>query len=248
MISVVMTYHNRQEQLNRTLESISKTKYEDFEVIIVDDRSEKDITISGYPFKIHILKLIGGYTFQRQWFNSGIPYNVGFYFALLRNPEVIIIQNAESYHQGDIISHAANVPLNEYWSYHCYSLSENELPTPLNIRDKGASFDGESAWYNHETYRPAAYHFCCALRTENLRKLNGFDERFIDGKDYEDNYFVHQVRTLGLKIKFIRDPFVFHQWHYSGNRPAGPANNRDLYFEFLKENNYRAKHLVTADF
>lgn len=248
MITIVMTYRDRQEQLNRTLESMSRSKSGDFRVIIVDDRSEKKITISGYPFPIDILRLEGGLTMQRQWFNSGIPYNIGFYFALLplNRPDVVIIQNAECYHEGDIISHAHNVPETEYWSYHCYSLSEGELPgvKPVN---KGASIDGDSAWYNHELYRPVGYHFCCALTVNNLRKLNGFDERFIDGKDWEDNYLVHQVRTLGLKIKFIHYPFVYHQWHYSANRESGPGNNKALYEKLIKEKNYRAEHLVTQN-
>jgi glycosyltransferase involved in cell wall biosynthesis len=247
-LTVVMTYRDRQEQLNRTLESIAQSKSRDFRVIIVDDRSEKKITISGYPFPIDILRLEGGMNNQKQWNNPCVAYNLGFYFALLplNKPDVIIIQNAECYHEGDILSHAKGILKDEYWTYHCYSLGEGEN-TGVRPNNRGASFDGDSAWYNHELYRPVGYHFCSAIRTENLIKINGFDERFLEGPGWDDNYFVHQVNTLGLKVKFIDYPFVYHQWHYTSDWKDKPNNNKAVYEKLIKDNNYRAEHIITRD-
>lgn len=242
MLAIVMTYHNRLEQLKITLKSISKSQHKDFEVIVVDDCSDEEVKkLPQYSFPITVLRLT-----DRKWFNSCVPYNKGFYYAMLRNPEVVIIQNAECYHSGDVITRASSVKDDEYLSFHCYSLAKDEVLGKVT-NNKGASFDGDSAWYNHEIYRPVGYHFCTALTGANLRKLNGFDERFMNGKDYDDNYLLHQVRTLGLKIKFVPSPFVYHQWHYSAPRLPGPADNKKIYEDLIRENNYRAKHINTPD-
>ncbi len=243
MISIVMTYFNRPEQLKKTLESISKTKERLAEVIIVDDGSDEDYqdeTIYNIPVTYLKVK-------DKNWKNTCVPYNIGFRHALAADPDVVIIQNAECYHEGDIISHAKKVPLDEYWVYHCYSLAEGENPG-IRLNSKGASYDHESAWYCHEVYRPKPYHFCSAIRAENLRKINGIDERLADGIAYEDDMLLHQITSLGLKIRYISFPFVFHQWHHTPERdPYLIKKNAEIFAELSKEPFYRGRHLITPD-
>lgn len=243
MISIVLTYKDRPEQLRKTLESISKSKERMFEVIIVDDGSDEvyeDNTVYNMP--VSYLRLT-----DKNWKNTCIPYNAGFANALAGEPEVILIQNAECCHEGDIVSHAKNVPIDEYWVYHCYSLAEGETPG-LRTNNKGASFDHESAWYCHEVFRPKPYHFCSAMRTENLIKLNGMDERLAYGIAYEDDMFLHQIKSLGLKIKYIHYPFVFHQYHFTPARdPYLIKKNFEIFTELSQFPVYRAEHLISPD-
>ena len=119
------------------------------------------------------------------------------------------------------------------------------------LNNRTAVSNGDPAWYNHSVYRPEALHFCCAITTENLRKINGFDENFANGLGYEDNYLIHQIKILGLKIEFIDDPFVFHQYHYDKKAFTFDA---DLYTrtgslcESLKRRKtYRAEHFITEN-
>ncbi len=240
-ISVVMTYFERQAQLEKTLLSIAKTAHKDFEVIIVDDCSKNDIILPELPYKAEVIKLK-----DKTWFNTANVYNVGFHRALKSNPDVVIIQNAECYHHGDVLSYAEKVTDDNYIAFACYSLAKDEEPGTV-INDRIVTFTGDSGWYNHPVHRPVAFHFCAAITAKNLRKINGFDERFCEGVAYEDNYFVHQIRNLGLRIDIPTDPMVFHQFHYVGAAvdPERVKRNEGLWRELESDNNYRAVHKLT---
>lgn len=243
-IAIVATFFQRQPQLDKTLASIAKTKHTDFEVIIVDDCSPEEIILPDLPFDITVLRLSG-----KTWANTANVYNVGFIEALKRNPDIIILQNAECYHHGDILSYAEkNITDENYIAFGCYSLAKGEEPGII-VNDRIAEFCGESAWYNHPVHRPCGYHFCAAISVNNLKKINGFDERFCEGIAYEDDYFIHQIRNLGLRIDIPIDPIVFHQYHYDGlyRDPALVYRNEMLWGELKEDTNYRAIHKLTPD-
>jgi hypothetical protein len=127
-------------------------------------------------------------------------------------------------------------------------LAQNETPENVVINNRSALHNGDSAWYNHSEFRPVGFHFCSAIAAGNLKKINGFDERFNDGIAYEDNYFVHQIKSLGLNIKIINYPFVFHQFHYSNtveDITELVEKNRLLYLELSQGNDYKAHHILT---
>jgi len=222
-IVIVMTSYRRADLLQQTLKSLEQYKGRDVHIIVDEDECP-----------------------GKTWVNSCIAYNRGFHLALEMDPDIVIIQNAECYHGGDIVGYAEkHLTSGNYISFGCYSISRESPLPPLIMWNEGASFDGQSAWYNHPEYRPVGYHFCSAITAENLRKLNGFDERFKDGKDYEDNYLLHQISRLGLRIEITSEPFVFHQWHYSAPRAGG--SNKELYESLVKTEGYRAVHLITPD-
>ena len=246
-LSIVCTYYQRQVQLNKTLESFKQYNPDDFNVIIVDDNSPDDIQLPELSFEVTIIKIR-----EKNWINPCVAFNTGFVEALKSNPDIIIIQNAECYHVGDVIEYVLkNVTETNYITFAAYSLSKEQDVNLKNLSNRLAGFNGDSAWYNHSIYRPEYLHFCSAITAGNLRKLNGFDERFAMGLGFEDNYLVHQVNMLGLEKLIIDDPFVFHQYHYDV-----PAFNFDdlLYGKtstlcnYLKaEKTYRAVHLLTPD-
>ena len=239
MIAIVATYYNRLPQLTNTVASLSK--YNDFRFIVVDDGSPEPISIQA-PF-MEVIRLT-----NKTWYGSCIPYNVGFRKALEYNPDIVIIQNAETYHAGDILGYVReNLTDENYIAFPCYSLSEDDTIPPAVIHNYENRCDGDSAWYNHPVYRPTGYHFCAAITANNLRRINGFDERFKDGCDWDDNYLLHQVRTLGLRIDIPLEPVVYHQWHYSSIRERGTNDNAALYQQLIKGMAYRAVHLLTPD-
>src|SRR5665648_266203 len=103
-IFVVLTYFQRQFQLNKTLQSIAKTKHDNFEVIIVDDNSTDDIMLPLVLYPITVIK-----TKDKTWTDRDIPANIGFAEALKRGADIIISQNAECYHVGDVLEYAETV-------------------------------------------------------------------------------------------------------------------------------------------
>lgn len=243
MISVVMTYYERQYQLTRTLLSLNNSKA-DFEVIIVDDNSREDIILPKIKYPCRIIKLT-----QKSWTNPEPVYNIGISQA---KGSVIVLQNAECYHVGDVLKVAETVTDNDYISFACFSLSkESTFNNKLPLNNIGASKDGQDAWYNHPVFRPVYYDFCSAITANNLKKLNGYDERLSFGCGYGDDYLLARIRMLGLRITLMQEPFVAHQWHYGSVVPENKGElilkNKNLYHELLKENDYRAKHLITPD-
>lgn len=241
-----MTYFNRQAQLIKTLESFKKYNPKDFNVIIVDDNSPEDIAPPPLDFEVQIIKLT-----TRKTVSSAPVYNEGFRKALQTNPDIVIIQNAECYHASDILSKAKEVNEKTYIAFSCYSLAEGESPETVVRNDRIALYNGDSAWYNHPEFRPVGFHFCSAITAGNLRRINGFDERFMYGIDYDDNYLIHQVRTMGLEVIIPADYFVYHQFHYNIPRPLNGfnnlRNNLELYNELVLKNEFRAVHLITPD-
>ena len=237
-----MAYHNREKQLMKTLESFKDCK--DVEVIIVNDSDP--IKLPALSFNVTIIDV------KKTWINPGVNFNIGFVEAMKRNPENILIQNPECYHIGNIFSVVKEkLTDSNYLTFACYSLGKDQDVTFRSFNNRTAVSNGDSAWYNHSKYRPEALHFCCAIKTKNLCKINGFDEQFWDGLGYEDNYFIHQIRTLGLRIEFVDNPFVLHQYHYDQKAFTFDA---DLYArtgrlcERLKRQNiYKAKHRITPD-
>ena len=245
MIIVVCTYHNRQESLMRTLESFKHSKEKDFNVVIVDDNSKDDIRLPALPYEVRVIR-------QRNepWSGNFVcSMNIGFFYAMDYEPDIIIMQHSECYHKGDVLSYAKTVTDENYISFGCYALGEAETPDTAEIINRSCTQDGQRSWYNHPEIRPVGYNFCSAITTKNLVKLNGFDERFKDGCAYEDNYFLYQIAMLGLKVEITADPIVYHQYHpVQGNRSREAwMQNYNLYNYLSQGNEYRAKHLLTPD-
>ena len=251
-IAIVATYFQRQEQLNKTLFSIAKSSHKDFEVIIVDDCSPDDIILPEVDFSVTAIKMK-----DKTWTNPEPAYNTGIIEALKGNPDIIILQNAECYHSGDILSYAQKINSENYISFGCYSLnkettfSDHNISEVIQANNVRAVDNGQNAWYNHPVHRPVGYDFCSAISADNLRKLNGYDERFSLGCAYGDDYLIERVKMLGLKIEITETPFVVHQWHYSN--PYHPDHellcrrNAELLKQLVPENNYRAEHLFTPN-
>lgn len=249
-ISIVLTYYQRIKQLLNTLESFNQYNPNDFNVIIVDDDSPDDINLSGYPYDIIILKMSDKKSSRR--INPGPAYNTGFIEAINQGSDVIIIQNAECCHMGDIIGAVKNnITDKKYIAFGCYALSKDQNIDFKALNMRTATHNGDSAWYNHSRYRPEALHFCTAITVKDLKKINGFDERFAFGIGFDDNYFIWQIKTAGLQVHFIDDPYVFHQYHYDVR--SWPyveelyAANSTKYSQLVKLLDYRAKHLLTPD-
>lgn len=252
-VVIVMTYFDREFQLRRTLDSFLKTEHDDFEIIIVDDCSPKEPNISTYDLPIELYK-----TKNKRWLDGSPAYNLGILHALEKKPDVIILQNAETYHVGDIIKLSTTVNNSNYISFACYNLNKEwtfknyDLNWIIANNNFHAVNNEDNAWLNHKVIRRMGYHWCSAITADNMLRLNGFDERFSDGYCFEDDEFLARVKMLGLKVEITDTPFVVHQWH---DRNYVPGNwhqlfevNRRLLDKVVAENNPCAIHTFTKDF
>lgn len=255
-LTIVATYFERPFQLMRTLQSIKPPRDIDFDVVIVDDGSPNPIPFGAANFPITVLKIDPA---EKQWINPEPAYNRGIDYAIRHGADILIVQNAENYHVGDIIGCASRVGFNEWISFACFSINERTTFTDHNIHEIvlsnnfGAGHDGQNAWYNHSVLRPVGYDFCAAMRADTMIRLNGYDERFSPGCGYGDDDLLSRVRKLGLDFHIVDDPLVVHQWHYNGygvpdNKPELIKRNQQLFYSLKNQSGTRAHHVFTPDF
>tara|TARA_R110000851_G_scaffold72260_3_gene160243 strand:- start:1516 stop:2289 length:774 start_codon:yes stop_codon:yes gene_type:complete len=241
-VSIVMSYYNRREQFLRTLSTIQKTKYKNYEVIVVDDGSLDEHRLEDVE-GINLIRIDPN---TKDYINPCIPFNRAIAAA---TGDVVILQNPECLHLGDVVSHAANnVTDKNYISYECYSFDQfitERLPKKVDEimmeRIKGTLKQlpqvrpaaGDCGWYNHSTIKPTGYHFTSAISKRQLDTLGGFDEKFAHGVGFDDDEFLARVKHLGLEIVIPPiEPLVIHQWHYiSGHLNEIAANDMSLFFK-----------------
>ena len=231
-ISIVMAYINRKSQLLNTLNSFKNSNYPSdlIEVVIVDDGSviihQLDDIIYDYNFTIKLIK-----TKDKKHINPCIPYNMGFSAC---SGEIIIIQNPECAHVGDIISYAAKYSNDtNYLVLPCFTTineeQNNQIKEYLNNKDdyeknikiminklQGTYLHEWNGWYIHEEYNKRYLHFCSIISKNNLDKLNGFDERYGVGLWADDDEIYERINMIcDCSIVDVEKLLVLHQHHVS---------------------------------
>jgi len=223
-VSIVMAYYNRKELLKNTLDTIAMSKHSP-EIIIVDDASNEENRIEDLVnHKGLDIKLIRVEPEEKTWHNTCIPYNMGIRAS---TGDVIIIQNAENLHVGDILNHVINnITVGTYIAFACYSinkellikifesdLDEQSIKDIINPTVNIVPADGENGWYCHSEYNPSGHPFCAAITRQDMELLDGFDENYAGGLGYEDMEFLRRIREREITIDIYDSPFVVHQAH-----------------------------------
>lgn len=208
-ISIVSAFFQRQDLWNRTLETIHKSSIKDYEIILIDDASE-------IPLVCDEAKIIRIEPKDKWYHNPCIPFNMGFKEA---TGDIIIIQNPECMHMGDVLKYASeNVHNGLYISFGCYAINQDETRSlaklkPITIGNYMFSTKHRNGWYNHPIHRPVGYHFCSAITREDLDKVGGFDERYANGVAFDDDAFIREVKRKGISVQITTNPYVIHQFH-----------------------------------
>lgn len=230
-ISIVTAYHNRKDLLINTLNSIKFQGYKcDLEIIIVDDASNDENRLGDVvkQFPELNINLIEVNKEDKWWINPCVPFNMGFKQV---TGDVVIIQNPECFHMGNVIGLVEkHIKENYYMVFGCYSINKEEtarintldinpdiysnalkIISPIKNR---IAFDAKhSAWYQHSRYRPELLHFCSAITKKDLDELGGFDERFANGVAKDDREFILRIKRKKMQVLMVDDPFVLHQSH-----------------------------------
>jgi len=249
-IAVIMTHWNKDSLTDRSIESILSQGYENVNIIVVDDMSDRP-----YVNKTKGVKVIR--IDKRKWVSPVVPYNIGILEAIRINADIVVLQNSEAYHVGDVLKHIdENLDDANYISMGCIAADKENtingtIKNIIGIYDniqcvKNDADDNSVGWYNHSVIYPRALDFCSAITLQNLVKLNGFDERFASHYWYGDDNFRNRVKLLGLKTIICDYPYVIHQWHDRANQDLSFTDKSFiLYQETINENDYRAKHKIT---
>lgn len=245
--SIVMAYYNRKQQLLCTLDTILKSKYINttentsiIEIIIVDDNSDESerledvVGLQKYDkLNIRLIRLN-----EKKFINPCYAYNLG--LKETRN-DIVIIQNPEVCHIGDILSYTAQrLQPNDYLSFSCYGSANIEENTRIinfitnnrendihdYIQSKTYKIGGNSlfsdnigGWLNHRTHF-VGYHYLIAVhRNDLINKLNGgFDPDYSNGLCHDDDDFVRRVEKAKFNVLLPNidnrnNPMCIHLWH-----------------------------------
>jgi hypothetical protein len=252
-IVVVMTYFNREAQLLKTLGTIVDSGHDNYHVVIVDDGSEKPLVLDmpHGPRETTVIRIEpeekkGPYV---------VPFNVGIGYSFHERPDIIIMQNAECYHMGDVLMYANDhVSDNQGVSFACWNEEGRiaDVMEAIRLEEEPGAREYGTGWYNHRI-NARGYHFCNAYSRLAMIALNGMDERFMGGIGHDDDDLVRRQVALRLAMPITDEtlPFVVHAAHERVViPPEDAARNQALFYKLktVERNNFRARHLVTPSF
>lgn len=217
-ISIVMTTSNRTEQTYFTLNTISKSKHKNVQIIIIEDSNEDKLNVETLKqFGLHIDLIIIKNKF---WFNPCVNYNMGFKFI---KGGKIIIQNGEVCHIGDIVNYINNNLVdNSYFIFDVISIANMENNKILyqidNITANNKNEIGKlsNGWLQHHIFSNRKLHFLTAMTTKTFEHIKHFDFDYSVGCAYDDDDFIFKIETVPLNIVIVPETigiFGIHQWH-----------------------------------
>jgi len=248
-LSIVTAYYNRKDLFLKTLDSIEQSeRTKDIEFIVVDDASREDQRLEdiqdNYSFPIHIIRQEKE---NKSYINPCVPFNLGFAKA---KGDLILIQNPECFHVGDLLSSALENTTDEnYLVFAAYALSKEDTETlgekgkQINLLNKVSNGGQQDGWYNHSVINPRPLHFASCITKKNLEELGGFDEAYAQGIGYDDDELLMRIRHKGLKVEICDNPFILHQNHYNEDAfenkfklsPELFHKNKELYLSEAKK-------------
>lgn len=259
-ISIITSYYNRKKQFYETLKTISRSAFKDFEFIVVDDGSREEERIEDLVEEFPFIRLFRVEPKDKGYTGEIIPLNKAIGQA---KGEIIVITCPEVLHVHDVLSYIdKNITEDNYLTMSTWSADAENTNKIISMLDNGedaASFiwsmPGNSEpdahgvvnnWYNHSYARPGYLHYCSAITRENMRKLNGFDERYANGIGWADLELVQRIKRLNLNLIVVDDIVVVHQFHESiwehipDYEERAERNKKLLYEVTLNETGYTA--------
>jgi len=202
-ISIIIVNYNGKELLQKCLESLFKTDYENFEVILVDNNSTDgsiEFVTKNYP-KIIVIKLDSNKGFAE-------PNNVG---AKIAKGEHLLFLNNDTVTTSNFISEMVKVLQKDEQVAICQSL----LLRPNGDVDSSGDFiDKIGIVYNSKTkidqikQVSSARGACMMIRKKIFDKLGGFDEKFFFS--FEDVDLGWRSWILGYKVVIAPNSIVYH--------------------------------------
>lgn len=241
-----MAYYNRMPQLRYTLKTIQQSTVKNIEIVIADDFSDADQRLHNLPGEFPDLKFVlldmRELHGAKKWCNPCVPYNQALRAS---SGDLIVIQNPECCHQGDVLAYVQqHLAQGTYLSFHTYGCTKEDVRV-LQATGQCPMFSHskKARWYNHEIERPVAFHFCNAIARKDLVQVNGFDERFALGHNWDDAEILHRIKKI-CQVKFVADPWAVHQYHAKSyghpDNPQPTQDNRALFYELETQDIVRA--------
>jgi len=214
--SILMPYYRRPDHLHNTLVSFDHhyKGRNDVEIIIIEDiknnensednRNLRDVVSSFGNLDITILV-----SEVKDNCNPAPLYNEG---GKIARGKFIVITNPECFHEVNILNgldRTFDFNSDKYIICGC----RNVGMYPRRI-EHFSDFDYQHInWYQHSEHRDSGLHFCTAISKYHWDLIGGFDERFGQGIDFDDNDFISMIQDSSLLIENRDELITVHQRH-----------------------------------
>ncbi len=224
LISIVIPNYNGESTIGKCLEAAFSSRYDNFEVVVVDDcSSDRSVEIiKGFPCKLVALKERSGASKAR---NAGARNSSGKLLFFI-DSDCIVREDALSVAAA---SYAENGP----------DVVVGGTYTPMPYDDRFFSvfqsvFVNYSETKNLENPDYVATH-AMAIDAEAFKKSGGFPEVFMP--IIEDVEYSHRIRRAGYRLKMNPDLLVQHIFNYSFARSMKNAFKKSKYWTIYSLNN-----------
>jgi glycosyltransferase involved in cell wall biosynthesis len=208
MISIIIPYRNREiSRIERCLTSLSAQTYNNFEVIFVDNGSDKQQAkdVSELVAKFTFCKYIFSDTRGLIW-NRGYALNIGIRNS---NAELILMADIDLIFAPDFLMHINTLNTeNKFYNYRCIYLPESFNYQPLSWN-----------YTNYEKLRNSGdSRGLLVVNRKQVLELQGYDP-FSQHWGCEDDDMCKRLIASGLTQNYLDlSQFLsLHQWHAESN-------------------------------
>ena len=195
-ISVVISYHNREQYIDETIQSVLAQTLQPLEIIVVNDCSRESSRryLDRYAEVCTIIDLPvnGGPAAAR---NAGIRRARGQFIAFLDDDDIWLPEKLERQHRYMVEHPQCDLVHGAAWFF-CL-----DRPDHLVTRDWPGPLTLAQALKREYSVMPPTI----LIRTDVVRALGGFDPRFRTGEDIE---FAIRCAAAGYRIESIPEPLV----------------------------------------
>lgn len=240
-VSIVVPNKDHIEDLEKLMNSIKKSTYENYEVVIVENNSTQKGTFEYYEriqqadSRIRVEKLEINYFNYSRIVNFGVEKSIGEYVLLLNNDIEILtpdwIEQMLMYAQRDDVG-ICGIKL--------YFPDKTIQHAGVTIGTRGLAGhryrDISEAEFSNEDYinivqdLSAVTAACFLVKKELYDKVLGFDEKLAVA--FNDVDFCLKIRKLGLLI--VYNPFA-NGFHYESKSRGEDTENKEKQERFAKE-------------
>ncbi len=224
MISIIIPNYNGGSTIDKCLEAAFSSRYDNFEVIVVDDCSDDDSIeiIKRYPCKLVALKERSGASKAR---NRGAQNSKGKILFFI-DSDCVIKEDALSIASRTYAAMGPDVVIGGTYT-----------PMPYDNRFFSifqSVFVNYSETKNIENPDYIATH-AMVIDAETFRASGGFPESFMP--IIEDVEYSHRIRRSGYRLIMNPDMLVQHIFNYSLSRSLKNAYRKSKYWTIYSINN-----------
>jgi glycosyltransferase involved in cell wall biosynthesis len=196
LISIIIPYYNRPIKLERALKSIENQTYKDFEIIVVDDNSQKT------PLNSTLKKV----AYIKNQINRGPGYSRNVGLKIAKGDYVCFLDSDDYLHPlffEKCLNKIQNCKSEISFVYSNTMLVSNEKEIDLWKKKITETKIIPSILCSGRSWSTSA----CLWNSEILRKHSGF----IETRNWEDYAFDIEAATICNNIQYIEDPLLYYE-------------------------------------